>query len=216
MDNRTLESFLMVVDNGSIAEAARRLNITPAGVAQRIRALETDVGTRLIMRSGQRVRPTEAGRAILAHARSILEEMRDLKSIAVHDEPSGQLRLGATGSSTSGLLPGVLTLMAARFPQIEIYMLSGNGADLYHIRRCSTANSMPPSSRSLHLQSRRPTNGSPRQQSHQHGGADRVAAAQQADFDRCIRLSDGAGRSRSVPSRGRSNCDPLRLRPHRA
>jgi DNA-binding transcriptional LysR family regulator len=77
------------------------------------------------------VRPTEAGRAILAHARSILEEMRDLKSIALQDEPSGELRLGATGSSTSGLLPGILTLMAARFPQIQIYMLSGNGADLY-------------------------------------------------------------------------------------
>jgi len=131
MDSRTLESFVMVVDNGSIAEAARRLNITAAGLAQRIRALETEIGTRLIMRSGQRVRPTEAGRAILAHARSILEEMRYLKSIALHDEPSGELRLGATGSSTSGLLPGILTLKAARFPQIEIYMLSGNGAELY-------------------------------------------------------------------------------------
>jgi DNA-binding transcriptional LysR family regulator len=75
--------------------------------------------------------PTEAGRAILAHARSILEEMRDLKSIAARDEPSGELRLGATGSATSGLLPGILTLMAARYPQIEIYMLSGNGAELY-------------------------------------------------------------------------------------
>ena len=131
MDSRTLESLVMVVDNGSIAEAARRLNITAAGVAQRIRALETEIGTRLIMRSGQRVRPTEAGRAILAHARSILEEMRDLKSIAVRDEPSGELRFGATGSSTSGLLPGILTLMAARFPEIEIRMRSGNGAELY-------------------------------------------------------------------------------------
>src|SRR5271156_4692734 len=56
-DNRTLESFLMVVDNGSIAEAARRLNITAAGLAQRIRALETDIGARLIMRSGRRVSP---------------------------------------------------------------------------------------------------------------------------------------------------------------
>jgi len=57
--------------------------------------------------------------------------MRDLKSIAGQDEPSGELRLGAAGSSTCGLMPGILPLMAARFPQIEIYMLSGNGRDLY-------------------------------------------------------------------------------------
>ena len=64
MDSRFLDSFVMVVDNGSIAETARRLNITAAGMAQRIRALETEIGTRLIVRSGQRVRPTEAGLAI--------------------------------------------------------------------------------------------------------------------------------------------------------
>jgi DNA-binding transcriptional LysR family regulator len=131
MDSRFLESFVMVVDNGSIAEAARRLNITAAGLAQRIRALETDIGARLIGRSGQRVRPTEAGLAILARSRAVLTDLRDLKSIAISDRPSGELRLGATGASTSGLLPGILTLLTARYPHIEVYMVSGNGAELY-------------------------------------------------------------------------------------
>ncbi len=131
MDSRFLESFVMVVDYGSIAEAARRLNITAAGVAQRIRALEAEVGTRLIVRSGQCVRPTEAGIAILARSRSVLADLRDLKSIAVNDRPSGELRLGATGSSTSGILPGILILLTKRYPQIEVHMISGNGAELY-------------------------------------------------------------------------------------
>jgi DNA-binding transcriptional LysR family regulator len=128
---RFLESFVMVVDNGSIAETARRLNITAAGVAQRIHALEAEIGVRLILRSGQRVRPTEAGLAILARARAVLADLRDLKSVALHDQPSGQLRLGATGSSTSGLLPDILNLLAKRYPQIEVYIISGNGAELY-------------------------------------------------------------------------------------
>ena len=51
MDNRFLESFVMVIDNGSIAEAARRLYITAAWVAQLIDALEAEIGTRLY-RSG--------------------------------------------------------------------------------------------------------------------------------------------------------------------
>jgi DNA-binding transcriptional LysR family regulator len=131
MDSRFLESFLMVVDSGSIAEAARRLNITAAGVAQRIRALEADIGTNLIVRAGQRVRPTEAGMAILARSRDLLADIRDIRSVALHDQPSGQLRLGATGSSTSGLLPDILSLLTKKYPQIEVYIISGNGAELY-------------------------------------------------------------------------------------
>jgi DNA-binding transcriptional LysR family regulator len=131
MDTRFLESFVMVVDNGSIAEAGRRLNITAAGVAQRIRALEADVGARLVVRSGQRVRATEAGLAILPRARGVLADLRDLRSIAAQDRPAGALRLGATGSSTSGLLPDILNQLTNIYPNIEVLVISGNGADLY-------------------------------------------------------------------------------------
>jgi DNA-binding transcriptional LysR family regulator len=131
MDSRFLESFVMVADTGSIAETARRLNVTAAGVAQRIRTLEAEFGVRLIVRSGQRVTPTEAGTAILARSRTVLAELRDLKSIAVSDRLSGELRLGATGSATSGLLPSILILLTEQFPEIEVRMISGNGAELY-------------------------------------------------------------------------------------
>jgi DNA-binding transcriptional LysR family regulator len=131
MDSRFLESFVMVIDNGSIAETARRLNITAAGVAQRIHALEAEIGVRLISRSGQRVKPTEAGIAILKRARDVLADIRDLESAALYGQLSGQLRLGATGSSTSGLLPKILKLLASRYPQIEVYMVSANGGELY-------------------------------------------------------------------------------------
>src|SRR6476619_6696212 len=65
MDTRFVETFLMAVDNGSIAEAARRLNLTPAAVAKRIRILESEIGTVLFARSGRTIRPTEAGVAIV-------------------------------------------------------------------------------------------------------------------------------------------------------
>jgi DNA-binding transcriptional LysR family regulator len=131
MDTRFLESFVLVVDNGSIAEAARRLALTTAGVAQRIRALEAEIGTRLLVRSGQRVRPTEAGLAIIDRLRGVMSDLRDVKSLALSDRPVGELRLGATGSSTSGLLPDILAPLTQKYPQIEISMVSGNGAELY-------------------------------------------------------------------------------------
>ncbi len=132
MDTRFLETFVTVVEKGSIAEAARRLNLTAAAVAQRIRALESEIGARLISRSGRTVRPTEAGVAILGRAGNFLREVRDLRSIATNDKPSGELRLGAISTAISGLLPGVLKLLMERHPKIEIYVLPGASEELYH------------------------------------------------------------------------------------
>ena len=79
MDTRFLETFLIAIDNGSIAEAARRLNLTAAAVAKRIHTLESEIGTVLVTRSGRTIRPTEAGAAIIERARHFLIEARDFK-----------------------------------------------------------------------------------------------------------------------------------------
>jgi DNA-binding transcriptional LysR family regulator len=131
MDTRFLETFLIAVDNGSIAEAARRLNLTAAAVAKRIRALEGDIGAVLVTRSGRTIRPTEAGAAIVERARRFLIEARDFKSIAATDRPSGQLRLGAFQSALSGLLPDILALMKEKYPRIDVHITSGISSELY-------------------------------------------------------------------------------------
>src|ERR1700744_2459682 len=102
MNTEFLQSFVTVVEHGSIAEAARRLNLTAAAVAQRIRALESEIGVSLLFRSGQTVQPTEAGVAILASARDVLVQVRDLTSIAAGNIPSGELRLGAVQTVKCG------------------------------------------------------------------------------------------------------------------
>src|SRR5262249_22433959 len=95
MDILFLETFLAVVDRGSMAEVARRLNLTPAAVAQRLRALETEMGIALVVRSGHTVRPTDAGAAIVERVRKLVKDARDVKSLATSDVPAGELRLGA-------------------------------------------------------------------------------------------------------------------------
>jgi DNA-binding transcriptional LysR family regulator len=132
MDTRFLESFVTVIDNGSIAEAARRLDLTPAAVAQRIRTLEGEIGVPLISRSGHTVRPTEAGAAILARARDVLGQIRDLKSMATSEVPVGELRLGAIANVISGLLPGVLALLSEKYPRLDVYMMRVTSSEAYH------------------------------------------------------------------------------------
>jgi DNA-binding transcriptional LysR family regulator len=131
MDTRFLDSFITVVDSGSIAEAARRLNLTPAAVALRIRSIEAEVGASLIARSGRSVKLTEAGAAILPRARKFLGEVRDLKSIASNDKPSGELRLGTIQTVLAGLLPDVLRQMRERYPRIEVHIARGGSVELY-------------------------------------------------------------------------------------
>jgi DNA-binding transcriptional LysR family regulator len=131
MDTRFLESFVLAVDSGSIAEAARRLDLTAAAVAKRIHALENEIGAALVTRSGRTIRPTEAGAAILERARRFLADARDFKSIAVADQPSGQLRLGAISSALSGMLPDILALMKKNYPQIDVSIAGAQSGALY-------------------------------------------------------------------------------------
>ena len=131
MDTRFLESFICVADCGSMAEAARRLGLTPAAVAQRIRALEGEVGAPLLTRSGRTVQPTPSGAAILAKARGLLQEVRDLRTLATGDAITGELRLGAISTAITGILPDVLARLTGRYPQFQLYVMPGNSIGLY-------------------------------------------------------------------------------------
>ncbi len=132
MDTRFLETFVTIAECGSIAEAARRLNLTPAALAQRLRALEGDLGHSLVQRVGRTVQPTQAGLAVLRHAAAVIDGARDLRAIAANDQPAGQLRLGATASALTGLLPEVIERLAARYPRIDYFIRPGASVDLYH------------------------------------------------------------------------------------
>lgn len=132
MDSRYLQSFVYVVELGSIAEAARRLDLTPAAVAQRVKMLEEELGAKLVRRSGRTVGTTEAGERILDRARAVLHDIRDLKS-DLDDAPElgGQLRLGGTPTMMTSLIPDVLSRLLARHPGIDIYLEPGTSMDLY-------------------------------------------------------------------------------------
>ncbi|WP_118180460.1 LysR family transcriptional regulator [Paraburkholderia phosphatilytica] len=132
MDSRYLQSFVYVVELGSIAEAARRLDLTPAAVAQRVKMLEEELGAKLVRRNGRTVGTTEAGERILDRARAVLHDIRDLKSDLVDTAVlAGQLRLGGTPSMMTGLIPDALAQMLARHPQIDIWLEPANSVELY-------------------------------------------------------------------------------------
>lgn len=131
MDTQFLESFVMVVEHGSVAEAARRLNLTAAAVTQRIRTLEREIGAVLVSRSGRTVRATEAGSAILPEAQSLLRGVRDLRALANRRDTAGELGLGAISSALTGILPPILSGLARHYPLMTLHIHPGTSVELY-------------------------------------------------------------------------------------
>lgn len=131
MDIAFLNSFLLTVDTGSMSEAARRLDLTPAAVAQQIRALEKELATPLVARAGRTVRLTEAGHRLIERARVLLREFGRLKAAVNEEVATGELRIGAINTGLLSLLPDTLARFARAYPQVKVYIQSGNSVDLY-------------------------------------------------------------------------------------
>lgn len=131
METRFLHTLLAVLETSSIAEAARRLNVTPSAVVQRIRALEDEMGRTLVQRSGHSMQATSAGAAIVSKVRQLLEMESDIKAAAAGNEEVGLLRVGVIHTALTGLLPDVLVAMRAKRPGIELYVLPAMSSELY-------------------------------------------------------------------------------------
>lgn len=84
-DPDALECLAAIVEEGGFEKAAQRLSITQSAVSQRLRALEAQVGTVLIVRS-RPLRPTAAGHLLLKHTKQLrllrADLERDLKELA--------------------------------------------------------------------------------------------------------------------------------------
>ena len=130
MNTNLLLSFVTVIEVGSISEASRRLDLTPAAIAARIHALEQELGVAIIKRAGRSVKATEAGLKIVEPALSLLRDIRDLRAVAGDGIALGELRLGVYASAMTSLLPPVLKRLYARLPELNVFVATGSSVEL--------------------------------------------------------------------------------------
>jgi DNA-binding transcriptional LysR family regulator len=131
MDTAFLANLLLVVDSGSMAEAARRIGVTPAAIAQQVQALERELGAELLVRSGRTVMPTEAGHRVIERARGLVREFAELKALALEGEAAGELRIGTITTALLSLVPDVLAGFATSFPHANVLIRAGTSMELY-------------------------------------------------------------------------------------
>lgn len=92
-----LAFFAVLADSRSLAEAARKLNVTPPAVSQRLQALEARAGVQLLERTGRRSILTDEGALVAAHGRMVADTI-DALAEALGDRTSkvsGHLRVAA-------------------------------------------------------------------------------------------------------------------------
>ncbi|WP_287965064.1 LysR family transcriptional regulator ArgP [Diaphorobacter sp.] len=88
-DPAALECLAAIVEEGGFERAAQRLNVTQSAVSQRLRALEAQVGSVLIVRS-RPLRPTSAGQLLLKHTKQLRLLRADLERDLQDLMPSGR------------------------------------------------------------------------------------------------------------------------------
>ena len=123
MELRDLRYFLACVEHGGITAAARRVHVAQPTLSHALARLERDAGTRLVDRqAGGRLRPTAAGRLLLARAHAALaavDGFRDDLS-ALDGLARGQLLIASIQSLNVTLLPPAIALFSARHPGVAV------------------------------------------------------------------------------------------------
>jgi DNA-binding transcriptional LysR family regulator len=132
LETSFLQTFVLVVETGSKAEAARRLNLTQGAVDQQIRALEREFGTSLIARAGRTVQPTDSGLRVVGGMREALKNIHNLRDLANADSLAGELKLGTINTALLADLPDMLKRLIRRHPQVKVNIHPGSSSmELY-------------------------------------------------------------------------------------
>jgi DNA-binding transcriptional LysR family regulator len=118
-----LDIFVAIVDQGSLAGAARRLRRSAPAVTRALAALEDRIGTRLVERTTRRLSPTAAGRALAERARTILSDYESAVLGAADTPISGLLRLTAPVQFGQRHVTPVVTRFLDLHPGVSVEMV---------------------------------------------------------------------------------------------
>ena len=140
MELRHLRYFAVLADELHFGRAAQRLAITQPPLSSAIKALEEELGVRLLERNSKQVRLTPAGQALRASARKLLRQAEEaaLEAREVAAGSAGRLRIGFVGAMLYRGLPQALRAFQASHPAVRISLAELNSAeqitDLLHDR----------------------------------------------------------------------------------
>lgn len=127
-----LITFAAVAEHLNISHAAQALHLTQPAVSGQLRQLQDDFGEPLYIRDGRGIRLTPVGEQLAQHARQLRDTFAHARGYrdAVRGLERGVLRVGASTTPASYLLPYLLAGFQAATPGVTVETLTGNTADV--------------------------------------------------------------------------------------
>lgn len=122
-----LQTFVRIVDLGSLTAAADRSHLSQPAVSRQLKALEEDLGTQLCTRRGRVVAPTPAGEIVYQFAQRMQALARELRHTVetVSAPESGDITVACVDTVALYTLPKILAPFSERFPSIRVHVKTG-------------------------------------------------------------------------------------------
>jgi DNA-binding transcriptional LysR family regulator len=119
-----MQTFVRIVDAGSISKAAEQLGLAKSGVSRRLVELESQLGVRLLNRTTRRSSLTDAGRAYYEGAVRLLGDVEELNAATSDSTASlaGTLRLAVPLSFGLGHLTPAIDAFLRAHPELELHV----------------------------------------------------------------------------------------------
>lgn len=128
-----LANFVRIAELQSLSKAAAVVRIAQPALSRQVRALELELGSRLLMRHARGVSLTPAGEALLLGARQILRETEAVRDAvqAMAAEPAGRVAIGVPTSMATSLLPALCASLRQKHPRLKLHFVDGFSAMLH-------------------------------------------------------------------------------------
>jgi DNA-binding transcriptional LysR family regulator len=119
--------FLAVAEAGTVRQAARNLNLSQSSVTKSIQQLEESLRAELFVRGSHGLTPTSVGRMLVARAKSIEHELREIRNDAqsILGGVSGELRVSASPTVSIGILPRAVVAFRKSRPKVAFRIEEG-------------------------------------------------------------------------------------------
>ncbi len=121
-----LRYLVAIADSGlNITLAAERVHATQPGLSKQLKQLEDELGFQLFVRKGRSLDAiAPAGERVLAHARRLLQEAANIRSLAANErgEHLGELLLATTHTQARFVLPAAIARVKRAFPQVTVHL----------------------------------------------------------------------------------------------
>ena len=132
MSDFRLKVFQSEAKNLSFTKASQELFVSQPAITKHIQELESTYQARLFDRQGSKISLTEAGKLLWEHCGRILEDYKRLEyeMHLLHNEYTGELRLGASTTIAQYVLPPLLASFIKKFLQVNLSLMNGNSREI--------------------------------------------------------------------------------------